>query len=38
MDPKNMPAPDPKLFERLKLLDDTLNYRHTDHVPTAPFV
>ena len=38
MDPKNMPAPDPKLFERLKLLDDTLNYRPTDHIPAAPMV
>ena len=38
MDNHAMPAPDPKLFERLKLLDDTMNYRHTDHVPAAPFV
>ena len=38
MDNHAMPAPDPKLFERLKLLDDTLHYRPTDHVPAAPFV
>ncbi|MCR5666241.1 MAG: hypothetical protein K6G01_05375 [Eubacterium sp.] len=30
--------PSPKFLERVKLLDDTLHCRRTDHVLTAPFV
>ena len=30
--------PDPKLFQRLQLLDDTLNYRKTDLIPVAPMI
>lgn len=29
---------DPKLFARVQLMDDMLNFRKTDHVPTAPMV
>ena len=30
--------PDPKFFERVKLWDDMLNYRKTDHIPVAPMI
>lgn len=31
-------TPDPKFFERLKLFEDTLAYKKTDHVPIAPMI
>lgn len=37
MSEKNF-QPDPKLFERIKLLEDTLNYNRTDHIPIAPMI
>ena len=30
--------PDPKLFQRIRLLEDTLNYRRTDLIPAAPMI
>lgn len=38
MDNNQKFEPNPKLFERVKMLDDLLNYRKTDHVPTAPMI
>ena len=38
MDNNQNMKPNPKLFERLKMFDDLLNYRKTDHVPVAPMI
>lgn len=32
------PQLDPKFFERVQLLQDTLDYKKTDHVPVAPMI
>lgn len=38
MEQKQEFQPDPKFFQRVQMLDDCLNYRKTDHVPTAPMI
>ena len=38
MDQNQQFQPDPKFFERVKLYDDMLNFKKTDHVPVAPSV